>query len=181
MGSDHDEPSDSRPRKLMFEMLQQMVMTRRGFRAEMARYGRPSPEAYLEMCEEVVNVVDHLRQFEDERALEGDDFDTILQYVREIESRFGETVSVQVEASGDTHATVAERRPAVTEISPDALIDLTQKIEKVIKQLGFGAKAKQPTPGEEASLSDLRGLLAARGQGDALEMLPGSEEPADEQ
>lgn len=179
--SDHDGPSDSRPRKLMFEMLQQMIMTRRGFRGEMARYGRPSPEAYLELSEEIVNVVDHLRQFEDERALEGDDFEAILRYVHEIESRFGETVSVQVEASGDTHATVAESRPAVTEINPDALVHLTQQIEKVVKQLGFGAKAKQPTPGEEATMSDLRGLLAARGQGDALKMLPGSEETADEQ
>jgi hypothetical protein len=57
-------------------------------------------------------------------------------------------------------------------VDASAIISIIDTLCELAVELGYGASTKDVTPSDEPELSDLRGLLKARGQTEALENLP---------
>lgn len=97
-----------------------------------------------------------------------------------LETLVGETRVVEVEAPGRTANTRTERKPAVLTVPHYQIYQATKALDTLAKELGFAASAREKTASEEASMSDLRGLLKGRGQKEAMQFLPGGGEGGDD-
>ena len=117
---------------------------------------------------------DVLEDYHDERAIDGEWSEKIDTDPNRL---LGKTVEVErpVECA-NPNATDSENVPLAATIPPDHIIRIGKQLDEIAKELGFAAVANQPTPEGEADMGDLRGLLRARGQTEALEFLPGSDE-----
>jgi hypothetical protein len=80
-----------------------------------------------------------LREFRDEPAVDDDDFPD----VKPIRSRLGEKTQVRAESKSRGHDYTYEKVPAVLELDPEYLFELTHALDDLSQQLGFGAAAAQ--------------------------------------
>ncbi|KDE56693.1 hypothetical protein EL22_25320 [Halostagnicola sp. A56] len=61
---------------------------------------------------------------------------------------------------------------SVSHADVDNLLSVSETMDEISHELGFTAAVETETPTNEATMSDLRGLLTERGQYEALENLP---------
>jgi hypothetical protein len=119
---------------------------------------------------EVIGYFDVLREFRDSTALDDDD----LPDISPLRSRLGEKATIVADAPGffergEEYKTV----PAIREVPLDTILKLSHQLDDAAQKLGFGANAVESTPHTKTTHGDLEALLRARGQGDALDNLPG--------
>jgi hypothetical protein len=79
-------------------------------------------------------------------------------------------------AGGQTY----EQVPAVEELNFWQLEQIAGDLEAAAKKLGFWAPAKDQTEHNEVTHNDMKGLLQARGQEQAIQNLPGEQEEHNE-
>ena len=89
-----------------------------------------------------------------------------------------QTRSVPQQAAGHTSATQSVDVPALVALDISQLLKLTDRLDDFAKHLGFAPPTKDRTPHDDGTMDDLRYLLEARGQSEALERLP--DQPAEE-
>ena len=175
MSNYNDDHSETPYGRLIREAKEEAFHARRQLRREQPS---PTPVTKREVATALADYYDVLSDYAGERALEtpwgerlGVDMDALLTNTT--------TVDVPVFESRNKNATEKKEMPAVINVGAQDLIAIGKELDKIAKELGFAASAKQPTPHEEASMSDLRGLLKARGQTEALKNLPEGDEEDD--
>jgi hypothetical protein len=116
-----------------------------------------------------------LSDYRDERALETD-WDERDVNVDQLDRWLSQTVESEKKLNRRGSPVEVVEVPMVEHIKPQTLMAVAKELDKIAKELGFAASAKQPTPSEEADMSDLKGLLKARDQTEAMEQLPGGDD-----
>jgi hypothetical protein len=116
-----------------------------------------------------------LSNYEDETVLDDGD----IPDIDPIRDRLGHTTTVVGQRAGRGRGSQRQTVPAVDELDFWYLEGVANDLEAAAKKLGFWASAKEQTPHDDPDHDDLKALLEARGQDDAIENLPGEEEEAD--
>jgi len=114
-----------------------------------------------------------IRKHRDETAIK-DEWGDIEETLQPIRRAVGQEIAVEVEGPGRTAAPQTEYRPAIQQVPFDYLEETIERLDDLAKQLGLSESVRDETPDDEATIDDLRGLLKARGQTEAIENLPGS-------
>jgi hypothetical protein len=131
-----------------------------------------SGQLHDDFAVEVLGYYDVLREFRNSDAIDDED----LPEIDKLRSRLGKTTTVVGESAGRGRGTKLQEVPAIREVSLDYLLRLSHELDDLAQQLGFAATPTQTTPHGKAEHSDLKGLLRARGQDEALDNLPGGSE-----
>jgi hypothetical protein len=172
MSSRHDDSGgDTRAAKLIRDRQERLedcldVFTQRAAEASV------SPQMKREIAIHIVNFHRVLSNYEDESVLDDGDIPDIA----DIRDRLGETVHVTVEAAGIGRGQTRKPVPAVDQLNPWYLEDVASDLEAAAKKLGFWEPAKETTPHDDPSEDDLKALLEARGQDEAVANLPSERE-----
>jgi hypothetical protein len=153
--------------RLIMQAKQEAFHARRKVRRELPS---PSMETKRALADALADYRDVLWDYREESAL-STDWDGREVNVDRIDTYLEGTV--EVEAAGDWRGrSQSATAPAVAKVPPRHLIEIGKELDAIAKELGFAAKAKHNAEMDEADMSDLRGLLKARGQSKALENLP---------
>jgi hypothetical protein len=128
-----------------------------------------TPEMKREIAVHIVNFHRVLSNYEDETVLDDGD----IPDIERIRKRLGRTTTVTGTRSGRKRGSQRQRVPAVDELDFWYLESVANDLEAAAKTLGFWASAKEQTPHDDPDHDDLKALLEARGQDDAIENLPG--------
>jgi hypothetical protein len=80
-----------------------------------------------------------LREFRDEPAVDAEDFPDVTA----IRTRLGQKTQVRTEAKGRDRGMTTEKVPAVLELDPEYLVEVTHALDDLSQKLGFGAAAAQ--------------------------------------
>jgi hypothetical protein len=166
--SSYDEPSGSRAKQLIQDRQERLedildVFSRRAADVSL------SPQMKREIAIHIVNYHRVLSRYEDESVLSDGDIPDISP----IRQRLGRTTRVIGEGSAMGFGAGYEEVPAVDELDFFYLEEVAGQLEAAAKKLGFWASATEQTPNDDPDASDLKALLEARGQEDAIENLPG--------
>jgi hypothetical protein len=167
--SSYDERDDQRPKQVVYDARESVQAARNEVWGELVGRGSVSLHARRQLATAAVQYWDVLKEYGEDRTTEWEE-----SGVDEIGELVGKTVQVPEPAPGDTSATDMVERPALLSVDPQRLIGVTKRLDTLAKELGFAAGTRDKTPSDEPELSDLRGLLKARGQTEALTKLPGS-------
>jgi len=165
----YDERDDQRPKRVVYDARETVQAARNEVWGELVGRGQVSLHARRQLATAAVQYWDVLKEYGEDRSTEWEE-----SGVDQIGALVGETVEVPEPAPGDTNANDTVQRPALLSVDPEQLIDVTKELDTLAKELGFAAGTRDKTPSDEPELSDLRGLLKARGQTEALQNLPGS-------
>ena len=100
-----------------------------------------------------------LREFRDMPAVDEED----LPDMSPIQSRLGETVEVITEGKLRGSGLTTEEVPAVQELDPQYLIEVTHQLDDLAQLLGFGAAASADDVTDEISEEHLRNAFQPQG------------------
>jgi hypothetical protein len=168
-----DEGSDPQPKRLIYDAREQVQAVRNEYWRQSVR-GYVSTTMRRELATVAIQYYDVLSEHSEEKAINGQ-WDDSVETLREA---LGSTVEVAVQAPGDTGAVTFEERPAITQLDPDRIVQVTKQLDRIAKELGFGAQVREPTHHDEATLEHLGELTKARGQETAMDHLGVDPEPA---
>lgn len=170
MSSDsHGNDGETRDRRLIREAKEECFHARRKLRREQPD---PSEQTRQLLCAALGDYRDVLWDYHDERALETP-WDERAVDVDVVEQWLSQTVKSNDDLPRRGDAQTAVTVPMSRHVPATQLLHVAKELDAIAKELGFAAPAKDPTPNEEAELSDLRGLLKSRGQTEAMDNLPG--------
>jgi len=170
MSSDtHGNDGETRDRRLIREAKEECFHARRQLRREQPN---PSGQTRQLLCAALGDYRDVLWDYHEERALETP-WDEREVNVDVVEQWLSQTIASPEPLPRRGSATKESQVPMSRNVPASELLRVAKELDAIAKELGFAAPAKDPTPNEEAELSDLRGLLKSRGQTEALSNLPG--------
>lgn len=180
MSDYEDAGSETGFRRLIREAKEEAFKARQHLRRDQLQHDRPgaSVEAKANTAIALADYRDVLYDYHDEGALKTPwdkrdvDIDLLDDYL-------AGTTTGEKELPRRGSPTVSEPVPKVKDAPVDYLFQVGKELDAIAKELGFAASARDKTPSDEASMDDLRGLLKARGQTEALRNLPGGDEEAD--
>lgn len=164
---DDDRPNEPRPAGLIYDT-REYVQEVRNHYWDTGVDGETSPEMKKHLAKAAIKYWDVLYEFRDETVLDDGDFPDIGP----VRQRLGRQTEVIAESAGRGRGMTTRQVPAVDELSAEYLLELTEQLDDLAKTLGFAASAREQTPRDRASMADLKGLLSARGQDEAIEKLP---------
>lgn len=165
------EQDDQIPRRRFYEVQERAHAVLSEYRG--MALGGGAPESYKPvMGRACLDYVAALRKHRSEQAIK-DEWAEIEGALAPIREAVGRTIEVKVPAPGDTDAKVDADRPAIEQIPFEYLVRVIEELDDLAKNLGLSETVRDETPEDQADLSDLRHLLQARGQTDAVENLPG--------
>lgn len=166
------ERDEQIPRRRFYEVQERAHAVLSEYRG-MALEGR-APESFKPvLARACLDFAAALRKHRSETAIK-DEWDDIGETLAPIRHAVGEQVAVEVEAPGRTTATRTELRPAIRRVPFEYLVETIERLDDAAKNLGLAEAVTDETPSDEATIDDLRGLMKARGQTEAVENLPGS-------
>lgn len=144
-----DERDDPRPKRLIYEMREQVQAVRNDYWQESC-LGQVSERTRLKLAAVAVQYYDVLYEHREESVL-GDDAwnNTGADRLREL---LGETVEVDAPAPGDSANPQRERKPAILTIDPEAIVNVTKRLDEISKKLGFSATVGEKTADEEEAI-----------------------------
>jgi len=170
MSNDYD-PDDTDDRRLIRDAKEEAFHARRQLRREQPE---PSLAAKRDLAAALEDYRDQLLDYRDDNALKTDWDDRDVD-VDVLPSLLSETTSVTKSLNRRGAPSTTQQVPKVAKTSAASLIRIGKELDKIAAELGFAASTKGITPGDEATMDDLRGLLKARGQAEALSHLPDGE------
>lgn len=159
---------ETRDRRLIREAKEEAFHCRRQVRREQPS---PSSASKRQLATALADFRDVLWDYHGERALKTPWGEREVD-VDVVDALLTETTSTSRSLNRRGSAAETVEVPLVETVSAEHLIRIGKELDAIAKELGFAAAAKDPVPNEEADMSDLRGLLKARGQEGALEKLP---------
>jgi hypothetical protein len=136
MKHDHDPEA-------MIQATRRHVQKTRNLYYDRAIDGDISRDLHLELAKRVLEYNDVLLEYKNADGVDPTDFPD----VDVVKQRMGQTKPSEVEAPGDTRNTTVEQRPAVLSIDPADLIQMTNRLDEVASDLGFGADPDSSQPG----------------------------------
>ena len=166
---------ESAGQRLIREAREEAWHCRRKLRREL-----PNPSRQTKWDTAVANADYHdlLSNYSTERALQTA-WDERQVNVDAIEEILGQVTQAPQSMNRRGNAQKPVNVPLVEEVDGQFLIKIGKELDTIAKELGFAPKANNPPPHGKASMSDLRGLLSVRGQGEALDMLPEAKDDED--
>jgi len=168
--SDYDDDTDSGFQRLIREVKEEAFHARRRLRRELPS---PSVEAKRETAAALSDYRDVLWDYREEGVLE-EAWDERPVNVDEVDRYLTEQTLVEKSMNRRGHAQNSEVAPLIDDIPAQNLFAIGKELDAIAKELGFAASTRDTTPDDDADMGDLRALLKARGQTEALENLPGS-------
>jgi len=124
------EDGDRQPKELIYEMRRQMQAARNRYWQQQVT-GSISEQVHQELATRLVQYHDVLHEFRD-HANDWPD----ISAVRE---RLGREVEVQTEGTGLGRGWQLERRPAITQIPAEQLVEMSKQLDDIACDLGFSA------------------------------------------
>jgi hypothetical protein len=169
-----DERADEIPRRRFYQTQERAHAILSEYRGLALDGG--APESYKSvMGRACLDYVAALRKHRTETAIK-DEWEDLDEALAPIRQAVGQQVPVEIEATGDTSATETVYRPAIRRIPFGYMEQVIEELDDLAKNLGLSESVRDETPADEATISDLRGLLKSRGQTEALQNLPGSDD-----
>lgn len=123
---------------------------------------------------------DHCAEHKDAGCLETD-WDDREPHPEKLQQYVGRTTTIERSLNRRGAPSENVTVPAIAMIDPQTIIAVGDTLDQIAKELGHSSSVREQTPHEEATREDLRGLLKARGQTEALKGLPGSDGADDDQ
>jgi hypothetical protein len=168
------EPANEIPRRRFYQTQERAHAILSEYRG-MALDGG-APESYKSvMGRACLDYVAALRKHRTERAIK-DEWADVDEALAPIRQAVGQQVAVEIGATGDTSATETVYRPAIRRIPFGYMEQVIEELDDLAKNLGLSESVTDETPADKPTISDLRGLLKARGQTEALQNLPGNDD-----
>jgi hypothetical protein len=160
--------SETADRRLIREAREEAWHARRALRRELPS---PSVPAKRSLACALADFRDLLVDHHDARALETpwDERPVDVDVVDELLTR---TTTTERRLPRRGAPKQVEEVQLVATVDSRVLIEIAKELDQIALELGFAATPDQPTPEDEASMSDLRGLLKARDQSEAMDKLP---------
>lgn len=171
MSSDTRDSGENADRRLIREAKEEAFHARRQLRREQPN---PSLAAKRDLAAALEDFRDQLLDYRDDNALETDWDDREVD-VDVLPSLLSQTTAVTKSLNRRGAPSTTQQVPKVAKTPAASLIRIGKELDKIAAELGFAASTKDVTPSEEATMADLRGLLKARGQTEALRNLPDGE------
>jgi hypothetical protein len=168
MSSYDDTPSDTRAKQLIQDRQERLEEVLDIFSQRAANVDL-TPQMTREIAVHIVNYHRVLSRYEDESVLADGDIPDISP----IRQRLGRTTQVPADSAGMGRGAGYDDVPAVDDLDYWYLEDIAGQLETAAKKLGFWASAREQTPHDDPDHDDLKALLEARGQQEAVENLPG--------
>jgi len=128
-----------------------------------------------ELASAALKYWDVLHEHRNESILDGGDFPD----VGPIRERMGRRVQISAKSKRLGKSRTTKQVPAIDQLNPEDIISVTRELDDCAKKLGFAAATTDSIPNDRASEDDLKGLLEARGQTEAVENLPTERESDD--
>lgn len=167
-----DDGSETGFRRLIREAKEEAFHARRQLRRDLPT---PSAETKRNVAAALSDYRDVLLDYHDEGALKTS-WDDREVNVDVLDKFLAETVTVEQTLNRRGAAVEERTMPLAAKVPADRLFQIGKELDAIAKELGFAAPAKEKTPSDEATMSDLRGLLKSRGQTEALKNLPAGDE-----
>jgi hypothetical protein len=167
-----DTGSETGFRRIIREAKEEAFHARRQLRRDQPS---PSVETKRNVAAALSDYRDALYDYRDEGVLETP-WDEREVNIDELDAYLSQTTTMEQSLNRRGGASEVKTVPLVAKVPAERLFRIGKELDSIAKELGFAASAKEQTPSDEASMSDLRGLLKARGQTEALENLPGGNE-----
>jgi len=136
-----DDGGDPQPKRLIYERAEYVQQVRDVF-WDQAVDGAVSPEIKRELAAAVVKYWDVLHEHRNEGILAEGEFPDISG----IRQRLGRQTQVVEQRSGLNRGTELQSVPAISEVGEWELLELTEQLDDVRKQLGFSAEASSTRP-----------------------------------
>jgi len=171
MSSSHDRTPETRSAQLIHDRQERLEEVLDLFSQQAAEV-QLTAAMKREIATHVINYHRVLSQYRDENVLNDGDIPDITP----IRQRLGETTTVVSASAGRGRGSRPQQVPAIDELGFWELEGIARDLEAAAKKLGFWEPAKEQTPNDDPDADDLRALLEARGQQQAVENLPGSQE-----
>jgi hypothetical protein len=123
---------------MILNVQKMVVQTRMTYYNQLTHRETITKELHRELASRVLQYADVLRVFQDRI----DDFPNVDR----VRQKMGQMEPVEVEAPGDTRNRIVEEQPAVLSIDADDLLQMTNELDDIAQQLGFGADADVEPP-----------------------------------
>lgn len=169
-----DERNHPQPARMIYDTRRYVQQIRNRFWEEGVNGGF-SPSTKRRLATAAIQYWDMLYEFRSESILDDGDFPDISP----VRDRIGRQTEVVTKSKRLGQSTTLKTAPAITELSDWYLVELTKELDDLAKKLGFAATTTDRVPNDRASEEDLKGLLEARGQTEAVENLPSQQEADD--
>lgn len=169
-----DNDKDPQRRRMVNEIRRHVREVRFRFIDEY-RDCRLTTQTKRDLASAAMKYWDVLHEHRNEQILDDDDFPDIGP----IRNRLGRRVQITTKSKRLGKSRTTKQVPAIDELNPEYIIQVTRELDDCSKKLGFAAATADSIPNDKASEDDLRALLEARGQTEAVEKLP-SEQGGDD-
>jgi len=167
-----DDNNGGQHRKMITTQRQRVNAVRSQFAGE-GVYAELSEDTHLQLARVAVEYWQLLREYKDEAVVE--EFPDISP----LRSRLGKETQILSKSAGLNRGMVPKPKPAVLEVGIDEILGLLDELDNIANRLGFSTAATEKLPNDRASEDDLKTLLEARGQSEAVDNLPGEQEADD--
>ena len=163
-----NEGAPDDPTRLVHKVQKDVLMTRWQFLNEYM-HGSVSTATRRELVQAILRYHSILAPLKSNPVVDDDAYPDISP----IKTRLGERVTQLVPSQRLGVKETTTTRPAIDELPAAYLIDVIDDLDQVANMLGFGPTTAEAVPNDEATHEDLKALLTARGQTEAVENLPG--------
>jgi hypothetical protein len=170
MASDYDDDSGrSAADELIRQARIELQVARNRMFEERVGSGGVSQQTRRQLAVATLKLWDTLHEERDHRDIKDQ---WASSEVGKLDAMLSETVEQAQETAGAGRNTATQTVPAIVAADIGWLDQVSREVKEIANELGKGPSVTDPTPENEASMSDLRGLLKARGQSEALTHLP---------
>lgn len=133
-----DERDDQRPRRIIYDIREQVQAARNEVYSELVGRGAVSLDSRRQLATATVQYWDVLREYRDEREDEWEEAG-----VDQLATAIGSTVAVETAAPGDTTATQTEERPALLSVDAQQILQISKRLDELANDLGFSASVSE--------------------------------------
>jgi hypothetical protein len=130
------------PESLIHETRRRVHQTRRLYYSRSID-GDAGTDLHLELAKRVLEYDDVLSEFKSMPGVDRSDFPDVSA----VKERLGRKTEVTKDAPGRSRGKTTEKVPAVIEIPPNDLVAMTERLDEIAQDLGFGADLDADQPG----------------------------------
>lgn len=135
-----DDRDDPEPRRMIYEIRRRVQAARNHYWSDGVD-GEISEETHRQLAVTTLQYYDVLLEFRDESIIGEEGFPDISV----IRDRVGERANVVAPSPGLGRPDKPDTVPAVTQVPVERILQLSEQLDDLAKQLGFGAKAETKT------------------------------------
>lgn len=167
-----EETNDKAPRKIINDTRRHVHAARAEYFDDILKHGTVTAETRKTLIEAAMLYRSTLREHSDHSVIQDKWEESGVDQLAEL---LQQTRTVEKPSPGDTNNGRTEEVPAVMAVPAEQILKVTERLDEMANELGFGASTTDTTPHDEPDHDDLRGLVKLRGQEDVAERVPGGD------